>query len=417
MVHGKKKLRALVKKAGDAAEANANEFARAARGMNALDDDLREMRRREGEFASNERAMKEVLEALNAVASELRGVKDELAALRRERGRGDDVKSALLGGKKANIVVKSDEEMFAALTGGKSLEREVEAAAPVLDVTSWRGDGTDRSSEWPLVMKGEDDIYLMTIVHAKLNDAGFWAGEEDEDDMYFGASTMDALLYFQAAAGVPESGVVDPETWSALLGIEAFVWGPAPGAIAFDETKFSSQMEARGTPTLVAKSKSTPVAPKAPNLAEEDYDPDSYDPFGDDDERGAAQGPSFTLGTTKGKENKFKWPILREDDGGVMVHKLQIALSEKGFDSGEEDMEYWYFGLTTQAAVLTFQSSARLPETGTTDIATWRALLGDELMELDPKVALSRISDGLYPNDLTRTDRVFLLGEGRYEKR
>ena len=312
-------------------------------------------------------------------------------------------------------MVKSDDEMLAMLSGGALAGAGEPELAPVLDITAWRGDGTDRSSEWPFVAKGEDDIYLMTTIHAKLNDAGFWAGEEDEDDMYFGASTKDALLYFQANAGLQETGVVDAETWSALLGAEAFMWGPPPGAIAFDETKYASQMEARGTSQPNAA-----AAPATPNpehfMADEDYAPDDYDPFGDDDERGSTQGPSFTLGTTDGKQNTHKWPILREEDGGMEVHKMQIALSEKGYDSGEEDMEYWFFGFTTQAALLTFQASERLPESGTTDIATWRALLGDELLELSPEEALSRIGDGAYTHDLSRTDKVFLLGEQRYEE-
>ena len=49
--------------------------------------------------------------------------------------------------------------------------------------------------------------------------------------MYIGASTQDALCYFQAGAGLPETGFVDADTWKALLGPERFGWGPVPGAI------------------------------------------------------------------------------------------------------------------------------------------------------------------------------------------
>jgi antiviral helicase SKI2 len=97
------------------------------------------------------------------------------------------------------------------------------------------------------------------------------------------------------------------------------------------------------------------------------------------------------------------------------VHKMQVILSEQGFDSGEEDMEYWYFGSTTSAALLTFQASNRLPETGITDLNTWRALLGDELLDISPADALERIGHGGFEHDLSRTDKVFLLGEQRYE--
>ena len=105
----------------------------------------------------------------------------------------------------------------------------------VLDVAGWRGDGSDRSASWPMCKTGEDDLYLMATIQAALNEAGFWAGEEDEADMYFGPSTQEALCYFQASVGLPEVGYVDPETWRALLGEDKYAWGPAPGAIGFDE--------------------------------------------------------------------------------------------------------------------------------------------------------------------------------------
>ena len=49
-----------------------------------------------------------------------------------------------------------------------------------------------------MVKQNEDDIYLMVLIHGKLVDAGLWVCEDDSDDMYFGATTKEALLYFQA---------------------------------------------------------------------------------------------------------------------------------------------------------------------------------------------------------------------------
>jgi len=39
----------------------------------------------------------------------------------------------------------------------------------VLDPTSWRGDGVDRSREWPTCKMGEDDIFLMATIQARLD--------------------------------------------------------------------------------------------------------------------------------------------------------------------------------------------------------------------------------------------------------
>lgn len=50
-----------------------------------------------------------------------------------------------------------------------------------------------------------------------------------------------------------------------------------------------------------------------------------------------------------------KWTVLREGDGGRHVHELQVALVQKGFWPGEDDMLWWQFGDATCSAVQTFQ--------------------------------------------------------------
>lgn len=49
--------------------------------------------------------------------------------------------------------------------------------------------------------------------------------------------------------------------------------------------------------------------------------------------------------------------MLREGDGGRHVHELQVALVQKGFWPGEDDMLWWQFGDATCSAVQTFQVS------------------------------------------------------------
>jgi hypothetical protein len=39
------------------------------------------------------------------------------------------------------------------------------------------------------------------------------------------------------------------------------------------------------------------------------------------------------------------------------------------------------------------------------------------VFEMGPAAALETVGDGEYPEDLSRQDRVFLLGEGRFENR
>ena len=303
-----------------------------------------------------------------------------------------------------------------------------------VDAAAWRGDGTDRSGEWPLCKQGEDDIYLMATMQSCLNDAGFWAGEEDEADFYFGPSTADALCYFQASAGLPETGVCDAETWEALLGRERFEWGPPPGAVGFEETPEKASGDAVANVSSAASSEPaseslSAAASSAKAWSEtavtaltEDEDASATgreDLWGDERARNeeAYEANRERARSAEGVNDAKKWPVLRPEDGGWETHKLQVLLDEQGYYSGEEDMEYWYFGTTTSNALGTFQASNGIPDTGLTCAATWRALLGDARFAMDAKEALETVGDGEYPLDLSRQDRVFLLGENRFEDR
>ena len=305
------------------------------------------------------------------------------------------------------VQARSAEEKRAPSPFGVQEEEEVPVA---VDTSAWCGDGTDRSHLWPLCKTGDDDIYLMSTIQAALNDAGFWAGEEDEADMYFGPSTQDALCYFQASKKLPETGVVDADTWRALLGEEKYAWGPVPGAIGFEDAAEDTQAAPEPAPSAAAKS-AKEWSEGVKSLV------DDADNYGDEplwgDEKNRPAEPTKT--ETQQTEHGHKWPVLRQEDGGMEVHKLQVLLDMQGFYSGEEDMEYWFFGYTTENALGTFQASNKLPDTGLTCVATWRALLGEERMALGPEAAFATVPDGDYPMDLADQDRVFLLGEGRFE--
>ena len=43
------------------------------------------------------------------------------------------------------------------------------------------------------------------------------------------------------------------------------------------------------------------------------------------------------------------------------VHSLQVALSNRGYFCGDEDMEWWQFGSSTFSALQTFQVGSLLP--------------------------------------------------------
>ena len=432
-----------------AASGDADKYQLAAavvRARSAQDDCLELLLGEMSELSREVRALRSEVEALRAGGSgDSRGSEDKSS---------EDTSHGATNGKKSDadddarvvrqmmdaLGVKNDDAKEKHPTESESPapppfpEEDFSDVPVAVDAASWRGDGTDRSHEWPLCKQDEDDIYLMATMQSCLNEAGFWAGEEDEADFYFGPSTVDALCYFQASAGLPETGVCDAETWEALLGRERFEWGPPPGAVGFEETPEKASGDAVANVSSAASSEPaseslSAAASSAKAWSEtavtaltEDEDASATgreDLWGDERARNeeAYEANRERARSAEGVNDAKKWPVLRPEDGGWETHKLQVLLDEQGYYSGEEDMEYWYFGTTTSNALGTFQASNGITDTGLTCAATWRALLGDARFAMDAKEALETVGDGEYPLDLSRQDRVFLLGENRFEDR
>ena len=228
----------------------------------------------------------------------------------------------------------------------------------IVDAANWAGDGTNRGHEWPLLRNGDNDVYLMTLAHAALMESGFWCGEDDTEEMYFGKKTEEAVEFFQGAngPGLEVNGMINTKTWLALLGKEKFEWGPAPGAILDEDVASCREGIARKAFEDTQKKLKAVVAKE------------DEDPYGEDIDSGPPAEDDFI--DVKGSSgDSVEWPILRLDEGGFTVHKMQAMLSTLGFNCGEDDSEYWFMGPDTQNALQTFQASESLPETGVVDFA------------------------------------------------
>ena len=282
----------------------------------------------------------------------------------------------------------------------------------IVDAANWAGDGTNRGHEWPLLRNGDDDVYLMTLVHSALMENGFWCGEDDTEEMYFGKKTEEAVEYFQGAKGMglEVNGMIDTETWLALLGKEKFEWGPAPGAI-LDEDVASCREGIARKAFEEAQKKLEAVSSK-----------EEEDPYGEDIEAGPRAEDDFI--DVKGSSGvSVEWPILRLDEGGLAVHKMQAMLSSLGFNCGEDDAEYWFMGTDTKNALQAFQASEMLPETGIVDFTTWKKLFeacghenatGKTIEEAFAMVAENEYSIDRSPG-CEGEKGVWLIGEQRYE--
>ena len=284
----------------------------------------------------------------------------------------------------------------------------------IVDAANWAGDGTNRGHEWPLLRNGDNDVYLMTLAHAALMESGFWCGEDDTEEMYFGKKTEEAVEFFQGAngPGLEVNGMINTKTWLALLGKEKFEWGPAPGAILDEDVASCREGIARKAFEDTQKKLKAVVAKE------------DEDPYGEDIDSGPPAEDDFI--DVKGSSgDSVEWPILRLDEGGFTVHKMQAMLSTLGFNCGEDDSEYWFMGPDTQNALQTFQASESLPETGVVDFQTWTKLF-DACGYTNATMKTVEDAFAMVPENEYSVDRspgcgenenqgVWLIGEQRYE--
>ncbi|KAG2424695.1 hypothetical protein HXX76_014271 [Chlamydomonas incerta] len=250
----------------------------------------------------------------------------------------------------------------------------------------------------PDLVIGDDDIFWMSKLHAGLEERGFHPGDDDMENWMFGEATMNAVLTFQASERLPETGVVDRPTWTALLGAEVA-----------DELYSRAAAAAAATATAATAPVAAATAPSS-----------------------SGSGSSSGRGTAKAGEPQARWKVLMEGDGGKEVHALQVALSNCGFHTDEDDMLWWQFGDSTLNALRFYQSCNGLPESGVCDERTWRSLIAANAPEVEnPQphdiygLRLNRGSAGgsddedNFEEDMEgiTKGRVWLLGEQRWEKR
>ncbi|EIE27431.1 hypothetical protein COCSUDRAFT_45859 [Coccomyxa subellipsoidea C-169] len=217
---------------------------------------------------------------------------------------------------------------------------------------------------------------------------------------FFGNQTLSALLTFQASVGLPETGACDEATWNALLG---------------PETIRMRLIEAAALDLLGDGGASPPGAPAGQgatsngSLGSQSFSSGAY-------AKQEVHAPSDSGASSQQRQaaRLTSWPVLREGEGGAEVHGLQIALNNKGYYCGEDDCVWWQFGMDTYSSLLTFQACNGLSETGVSDAATWKALLGPDAC---PSDVLELKSGDDTDDDLQEGDTVWLLGEQRWEVR
>ena len=211
----------------------------------------------------------------------------------------------------------------------------------------------------------------MARLHALLGENSFYVDDEDEEDWVYGESTQNAVLYFQSSAGLPETGVVDAATWTALGEGAASPPTPAPAA---------------------------PAPPATPASA------------------GGGGAPAAGVAPPQGSTKDF--PVLREGDGGRAVKEVQRLLLAHGFSASEEELEWWQFGSSTEGALKTFQACSGLPETGIVCVHTWGKLVLADAPPPNFDEAAACHEGEEFCEDLAEGGQglVYLVGEQRWSR-
>lgn len=302
---------------------------------------------------------------------------------------------------------------------------------------SGQDDGSDSQQKGPPppLSLGADDIFWVNQLHTALVDAGFYPGDEDIDDFYFGDSTQSAVLSFQACSSLSETGAVDDATWRMLLGNDLslkqsrdltedqFMDAGEPSSSYSSSSTTTSSMKSVVEKKPFAEFFRTPhqETTVVNQVVEDDAIIDGHSI----EERENSKEISFvevkrtsiqhTSSVAVSSVSRDTWPTLIDGDGGRDVHSLHVALQNAGYSTSEDDTRWWQFGDSTMNALKTFQACNGLPESGVCDAITWMALLGKDATPNDLGVLVSGDSDD---EDLGDTQgKVWLIGEQRWEDR
>lgn len=284
---------------------------------------------------------------------------------------------------------------------------------------------------FPVLCEGEDDIRWMSFLHSQLYAIGYAVDEEERDGWIFGPSTREAVFTLQACSRppLPETGVMDVRTWAALMAHESRDTSlPTPDPAWYGKAEEGGEGDgddSDGEVLLVVPEGRFPDfnRPATSSFSGGDLFSDVVDDggHGEDDNEGehvpqfiSHDDPNSAGWDSVGASAAHRWPPLRRDDGGRAVAALQALLEAKGYYCEEDEEMYWTFGLSTEAALRTFQACEGLSETGVADGASWRALAGEEGWAAGPTVTFANVVDD--DKDMSQ-DGVWLLGEQRWERK
>ncbi len=191
--------------------------------------------------------------------------------------------------------------------------------------------------------KNGDDNENVIAVQQRLVDLGFLDLGEDAPTTYFGDMSEEALMAFQSANSLEASGIASFETLKKLFSSDAL---GANGETFVPETT-APQTE----PETTTAENDTPNAPQSNNTSSNTNAPITI-----------TDSTSYQSGD--------------EHEDIKAIQERLVELMYLSFDEG--DSTTTYYGAGTENAILTFQESNDLPETGIADAETLRVLFSED---------------------------------------
>lgn len=191
--------------------------------------------------------------------------------------------------------------------------------------------------------KNGDDNENIVYIQQRLKDLKFLDLGEDAPTSYFGDMSEEALKAFQSANGLEASGIASFETLKKLFKSDA---------VGADGEKFVPEV-------------TTP----------ETTEPETTAPA-EDATQSATNAPADSGNYPISITDSTSYQYGDEHDDIVKIQNRLVELLYLSFDEG--DSATTYYGAGTEGAILNFQASNNLPQTGVADAETLRVLFSSD---------------------------------------
>ncbi len=233
-------------------------------------------------------------------------------------------------------------------------------------------------NQYPTLSQGKAGA-AVTKLQQRLKQRGYFNANPTGN---FGRITKDAVIAFQRNSGISANGIVNRQTWNALLGSSQT---PAKSNLSTQQIReLQQRLRQLGYFKANPTGNTDPVTKQAIAKFQQAYRLPVNGTANTQTLAAVRRASSSGYFTQQPTRN-----YLTVGDRGDNIRLVQERLSQLGFSNANPD---GYFSDYTRESVMAFQQSSRLSSTGNVDWRTWEALglnnsTGDNSVETNRYVA------------------------------